>query len=398
MGFCRKINILYIITKLELGGAQKQLLSLVRGLDKERFNPYILTACNGLLIDEAEEIPGLRLIRCRFIDRPIRPIKDILALFFICRFIKKNNIDIVHTHSSKAGILGRLAAKASGTRTIIHTVHGWSFHDYQPWVVYCFYLFLEKLCACFSSAIIVVSQWDKMRALQRKVGGQDKFKLIRYGINHEEFKSSAGVSRIRKDFGLSGGDLAVGMTACFKPQKSPLDFIKLASVITKELPNVKFILLGDGILRKKICALIDKLDLKKQIILAGWRNDVASVLPCLDVFVLTSLWEGLPIAVLEAMSAGLPVVATNTGGISEVVLDGKTGFLVKPRDIEALHERLKELLMKISLRKEFSSLAAATLESNEYSLDSMLKNTTQLYLDLYVGGKNRVICGSDGIN
>ncbi|MFA6130397.1 MAG: glycosyltransferase family 4 protein [Candidatus Omnitrophota bacterium] len=390
MGFCRKINILYIITKLELGGAQKQLLSLVRGLDKERFNPYILTAFNGLLIDAAEEIPGLRLIRCRFIERPIRPIKDILAFFFICHFIKKNNIDIVHTHSSKAGILGRLAAKASGTRTIIHTVHGWSFHDYQPGIAYYFYLFLEKVCACFSSAIIIVSQWDKMRALQKKVGRQDKFKLIRYAVNQEEFKNNTGASRVRKEFGLTGEDLVVGMTACFKPQKSPLDFIKLANAINKELPNVKFILVGDGILRRKICALIDKLDLGKQIILVGWRNDITSILSCLDVFVLTSLWEGLPISVLEAMSAGLPVIATDTGGIREVVLDGKTGYLVKPGDIEALRDRLRELLIKPSLRKEFSRLAVSTLEPNEYSLDNMLKKTTQLYSDLYIHSQNRV--------
>ncbi|MBU0547519.1 MAG: glycosyltransferase family 4 protein [Candidatus Omnitrophica bacterium] len=388
MAFCRKINILYVITKLELGGAQKQLLSLIRGLDKERFNPYILTAYDGVLVDAAEEILGLRLIRCRFLDRPIRPIKDILALIFIYRFIKNNNIDIVHTHSSKAGIVGRLAAKVSGARIIIHTVHGWSFHDYQAGIAYYFYLFLEKLCAYFSNALIVVSQWDRKQALQRAVGRQDKYKLIRYAINYEEFKNKTAASQIRKEFALSEADLVVGMIACFKPQKSPLDFIKLASVIKKDLPGVKFILVGDGVLRKKVYALINKLNLKKQIILAGWRNDIGPILSCLDVFVLTSLWEGLPIVVLEAMVAGLPVVATDTGGISEVVLHGKTGYLVKPRDIQALRDRLKELLMKPYLRKEFAKLAISTLEPNEYSLDNVLKNTTQLYLDLFFMSKN----------
>ncbi len=385
MVFCRKINILYVITKLELGGAQKQLLSLVRGLDKERFNPYILTAYDGLLVDAAKDIPGLKLIRCRFLERPIRPIKDILALFFIYRFIKNNNIDIVHTHSSKAGILGRLAAKASGARTIIHTVHGWSFHDYQSGITYYFYLFLEKLCAYFSSAIVVVSQWDKRQAARQLAGRQDRCKLIRYTINYEEFRNKTVASQARKEFGLSEADLVIGMVACFKPQKSPLDFIKLAGAIKKDFPNAKFILVGDGILRKKVCALINKLNLKEQIILTGWRNDIASILSCLDVFVLTSLWEGLPIAVLEAMAAGLPVVATDTGGISEVVLHGKTGYLVKPRDVGALQDKLEELLMKPYLRKEFAKLAIATLESNEYSLDNMLKNTTQLYLDLFFG-------------
>ena len=388
MGFCRKINILYVITKLELGGAQKQLLSLICGLDKERFNAYVLTAYDGLLIDAAKEIPGLRLIRCRFLERPIRPIKDILVLFFIYRFIRNNDIDIVHTHSSKAGILGRLAAKASGARVIIHTAHGWSFHDYQPGIAYYFYLFLEKICASFSSAIIVVSQWDKTRAVQELGAKKDKYKLIRYAINYEEFKNNSEVSQVRKEFGLSEADLVVGMVACFKPQKSPLYFIKLASVIKKDFPNTKFILSGDGVLRKKICALINKLNLQEQIILTGWRNDIVSILSCLDVFVLTSLWEGLPIAALEAMAVGLPVVATDTGGINEIVLDGKTGYLVKPHDIEALQDRLKELLMKPYLRKEFGRRAIFTLEHNDYSLNSMLKRTTQLYLDLSLEEKN----------
>jgi len=383
MGFCRKINILYVITKLELGGAQKQLLSLIRGLDKERFNPYLITAYDGLLVEAAEEIPGLKLIRCRFLERPIRPVKDILALFFIIRFIKINNIDIVHTHSSKAGILGRLAAKASGVKTVIHTAHGWSFHDYQPAIAHYFYLFLEKLCAHFSSAIIVVSQWDKRRAAEELAGRLDRYRLIRYAINHEEFKSKAAGSRIREGLGLSGEDLVIGMIACFKPQKSPLDFIKLAAGIKKDFPNAKFVLIGDGALRKKICALVNKLKLKEQVILTGWRNDIASILSCLDVFVLTSLWEGLPIAVLEAMAAGLPVVATDTGGISEIVLHGKTGYLVKPHDVEALQNRLKDLLISPYLREEFGRFAISSLGDNDYSLDSMLKNTTQLYLDLH---------------
>ena len=388
MVFDRKINILYVITKLELGGAQKQLLSLLKGLDKERFNPYILSAYDGLLVNAAQDIEGLELIRCRFLERPIHPVKDILALFFIYRFIKNNQIDIVHTHSSKAGVLGRLAASAAGVKNIIHTVHGWSFHNYQGKITYYFYLLLEKLCASLSSAIIVVSQWDKRLALQQAVGRQDKYKLIRYAVNYEEFKNNTEAVGVRKEFGLSEADLVVGMVACFKPQKAPLDFIKLASVIKKDFPAAKFILVGDGVLRKKISVLIKKLNLEEQIILTGWRNDIARILSCLDIFVLTSLWEGLPIIVLEAMAAGLPVVATDTGGISEVVLHGATGYLVKPQDRRALQDRVKELLMKPGLRKEFGKFAVLALDSDKYSLATMLKNTTQLYSDLFFGREN----------
>jgi len=386
MGSCRKINILYVITKLELGGAQKQLLSLVRGLDKQKFNPYILTACDGLLVDSAESIAGLTLIRCKFLERAIRPVKDILALFFIRDFIKNHNIDIVHTHSSKAGILGRLAAKMSGVRTVIHTVHGWSFHDHQPGVIYYLYLFLEKICALFSSAIIVVSRWDQRQAAWHLIGRQDQYKLIRYAVNQDEFKNNPAAEQIRKEFGLSGECRVVGMVACFKPQKAPLDFIKLAAALSRDFPDSKFILVGDGALRGKVCALINKLNLKGRVILTGWRNDVAALLSCLDVFVLTSLWEGLPIAVLEAISAGVPVIATDTGGIREVILDGKTGYLVKPHDIKILQERLRELLMTPSLRKEFAHFASLALESGGYTLDILLKETTRVYSDLYSKG------------
>ena len=127
-----KTNLLYIITKLELGGAQKQLLSLIKGLDKQVYNIFLFTAKDGLLIKEALALDGLILNRSRFLERKINPLKDLLALIEIYGFIKKNRIQIVHTHSSKAGILGRLAAGLAKTKIIIHTVHGWSFHDYQP--------------------------------------------------------------------------------------------------------------------------------------------------------------------------------------------------------------------------------------------------------------------------
>jgi glycosyltransferase involved in cell wall biosynthesis len=385
MALEKKINILYVITKFELGGAQKQLLSLARGLDKEKFNVYILSGSAGLLVDEANNISGLKFIPCRFLVRSIQPMQDILALIFIYRFIKDNRIDIVHTHSSKAGIIGRCAAQAAKVKQIIHTAHGWSFHKYQSKIAYYFYLFLEKLCASFSSAIIVVSEYDKKIACQQAIGRQDKFKLIRYAVNTQEFKNNRQAVQARNEFGFSEADLVIGMVACFKPQKSPLDFIKLARAVKQDFPQVKFILVGEGILRKQIYALIKKFNLTEQIILTGWSKDIARILACLDIFVLTSLWEGLPIVVLEAMAAGLPVVATHTGGISEILQHGKTGYLVEPKDIQALQNRVKELLVNFALRKEFGERAALSLADHEYSLDKMLESTQGLYLDLFRG-------------
>ncbi|TAM43815.1 glycosyltransferase family 1 protein [bacterium] len=388
MGLERKINILYVITKLELGGAQKQLLSLIRGLNKEKFSLHLVTGEHGLLVSEAEKIPDLRLTRCRFLDRSIRPIKDLRAFLFIYFFIKNNNIDIVHTHSSKAGILGRWAAKAAGAKIIVHTVHGWSFHDYQHKIPHHLYLFLERVCAVFTSKIVVVSQSDKNKGLRQGVGSRDKYELVRYAVNTLEFRNSGVPSAVKEKLGLPGRGPIVGTVACLKQQKAPQDFIKLAAAIKKEFPDTKFILVGDGVLRKKVCSLIKKLKLEREIILTGWRNDIPLVLSSLDVFVLTSRWEGLPIAALEAMAAEVPLVATDTGGIREIITNGKTGYLVKAGDIQAMRKGVCELLKNPGQRNEFARLSRETIGSEEFSLNNMLKATEEIYFSLWRSGKN----------
>ncbi|MDD4893961.1 MAG: glycosyltransferase, partial [Candidatus Omnitrophica bacterium] len=261
-----------MITKLELGGAQNQVLSLIKHLDQSKFRLFLFTAQDGLLIPEAEAIKGLTLRKSRCLERPINPLRDFLALIAIYRFIKKNNIRIVHTHSSKAGILGRMAAKLAKVGVIIHTVHGWSFNDYQPGLVRWFYIWLERIIAQFTDSIIVVSSHDKQQGIANRIGADNKYSIIHYGIDYAQF--SVKGQGIREELGISASDLMVCMVSCFKPQKSPQDFIRLASLINESFPNAKFILVGDGILREKIERLIHKLNLQGQVILTGWRRDI----------------------------------------------------------------------------------------------------------------------------
>lgn len=378
----RKKRILYVITKLELGGAQKQLLSLIRCLDRGTNEVFLFTAKKGLLMPEASAIPGLCLKKSGFLERPLNPVKDLLALCEICRFIRENRIDIVHTHSSKAGIIGRLAAKLSGVNIVVHTVHGWPFNDYQPVFARLLYIWLERVCANFTARLIVVSRYDREKGLSNRIGNSAKYTLIRYGIDYREF--SADVARARRDLGIAGGDLIVGMIACFKPQKAPCDFIKLAAMITKEMPGVKFILAGDGALRKKIEGLIDKLKLTDKVMLLGWRSDIPRFLSAVDVFVLTSLWEGLPIAVLEAMASSRPVVATDTGGVREVVSENKTGFLVAREDISGMAGKLMLLLRDKNIREVIGQNARVGL-GNDFQLEAMAKATCSLYESLFTG-------------
>ena len=384
----KKANVLYVITKLELGGAQKQLLSLIRSLDHTKNKALLFTAKEGLLIDEALSIDGLAIKRSAFLERPVNPPKDLLALIELYRFIKKNNIDIVHTHSSKAGILGRLAARLAGVKVILHTVHGWSFNDYQPSLKRIFFIYLERFAAKFTDKLIVVSRYDKHKGLSNRIGSEGKYAFIRYGIDYKQFAASD--LNIREELGMKPDDLAVGTLSCFKPQKSPQDFVKLAFLINKSAPGIKFIMTGDGILRKDLKKLISKFNLQDKVILTGWRSDSSRVLSSMDVFVLTSLWEGLPISALEAMAASKPIVVTDTGGISERIAEGQNGFLVRPRDMEKMSEKLLVLLSDKNLRKRIGQNARESLGA-DFTVENMVKDNVNLYENL-LGGKEGGIC------
>jgi glycosyltransferase involved in cell wall biosynthesis len=375
----RPVNLLYVITKLELGGAQTQLLNLIRHLDQAKFRTFLFTAVDGGLVNEAAAIPGLTLKKSKCLERPINPLNDLLALIELYLFVKKNNIQIVHTHSSKAGILGRLAARSAGVRLILHTVHGWSFNDYQPRLRRTFFIWLERLTAQFTDKLVVVSDYDQQKGLDNRIGKENKYILIRYGIDYSKFNLRE--KNIRSELGIKAEDLLVGMVACFKPQKSPQDFIKLAFLVRQSMPHIKFILVGDGALRPAIERLIERLQLQQQVILTGWRSDIPRILSALDIFVLTSLWEGLPVAVLEAMASSKPVISTHTGGIGEVIIEGKSGFLVLPHDTNKLAQNLIVLLKDESLRTGIGKNARGALDYR-FALATMAESHKNLYADL----------------
>ena len=375
----RKLNVLHIITKLELGGAQKNALYILANLDRARYNKYLITSPGGLLQQEARSIPELNFQILFNFRHTINPIADLVTLFLLTRYIRNKKIDIVHTHSSKAGILGRWAARFAGAKAIIHTVHGWSFNDYQSPLWRKIIIWLERLTALITDKFIVVSYHDRQKGLDNLIGNEDKYRLIRYGIDYEEFNKKDG--SIRQELGIGASDLLVGMTSCFKPQKSPQDFIRLAYLVNKSVPKVKFILIGDGVLRKKIKRLISKFNLTERVTLTGWRKDISRILSGIDVFVLTSLWEGLPIVILEAMAASLPVIATYTGGIGEVIVEDKSGFLVPPGDMLKMSERLTVLLKDKNLRAQMGQNARDSLDFN-FALTNMIRESKNLYEDI----------------
>lgn len=372
----QKINLLYVITKLELGGAQTQLLTLLHNLDRTRYNLFLFTAREGLLSDEVSRVNGLTLHRSKYLERAISPLKDILALFEIFNYIKMHKIDIVHTHSSKAGVVGRWAAALSGAKAVFHTVHGWSFNDFQPAVMRWIFIGLERFNARFTRKIIVISESDRKKGLENRIGSKGHYILIRYGIDKSPLMIKDPT--IRAELGIGGGDLVVGTISCFKPQKALGDFLELACLIRNTLPQTRFLMVGDGALRRQLEEKISNRGLGGNVILTGWRRDISRVLSAMDIFVLTSLWEGLPISAIEAMAAGVPVVATHTGGIGEIVEEGKTGALAPCQDITSMLEKVLPLLRDETLRKRAGQQARESVR-DRFNVADMIRESDALY-------------------
>jgi glycosyltransferase involved in cell wall biosynthesis len=380
----RKINFLQIITNLELGGAQKNALYIIANLDTDRYNKHLICAPGGLLSKEASEILGLNLRFLPILRRNISPLKDLITLFFLVYYIKDKKIDIVHTHSSKAGILGRWAGRLAGVPIIIHTIHGWSFNKYLTGLIRRLYIFLERLTARITDKLIAVSESDIEKGLNNRIGNKEKYSLIRYGLNlnSPKNKNNLEITQKKKELGLNVSSHLIGMIACFKHQKNPLDFVRVASMVGKERPQTRFISVGDGLLREKIESLIEKEKLEKRVILLGWRKDVDKIMPMFDIVVLTSLWEGLPMVLLEAMACEKPIVAYDVDGIREIVKDGVNGYLVEAGDIKELSRKITLLLANKSLSQSMGKRGREILNSPSFNAAQMIAETDKIYTTL----------------
>lgn len=376
-----KIRVAEIVTKLELGGAQRHVLSIIKGLPKEEYE-FTLLASSGILIDEAKAISGINLYFVKNLRREISPINDLFACFEIWRFLKKNKVDIVHTHSSKAGILGRIAAKFAGVNNIVHTIHGWSFNDYQNILVKSFFIYLERIAAKCTSKIIAVSNYDMKKGLENKIGSESQYCLIRYGIDIFNFcKNVPNVNNIRQFINIDEQTPLVGMAACFKPQKAHNNFLKAARLVLKEIPNTHFIFAGDGKLRKRIEQKAAFLKEKVNFHFLGWAQDMVSFYKSVDVLTLASLWEGLPLTLIEAAACQKPVVATDICGNAEIVHSGVSGFLVKSNDVNAFAQKIIFLLKEKQKAVEMGLMAKKIL-SFEFEEAVMLSKIDALYRSL----------------
>jgi glycosyltransferase involved in cell wall biosynthesis len=381
-----KVRVLQIITRLIVGGAQETVMLVADMLDKSQWAVDVLsgpqTGSEGSLIEQVRE-RGIPLTIEPALVREVNPIKDLLAFFRLARFIRRSHYAIVHTNSSKAGILGRWAAYLVGVPTIVHTVHGWGHHDRQHPLVRCFYILLERITQRITDKLIVVSPRNIEKGLSEGIATRDKYVTIRSGIELDRFRHpSRSPETVRTELGIPLDAPVVGTVTRLSPQKAPLDFVEAAARVAERGPDVHFVIVGDGPLRAEVEAQLAALELSGVIHLTGLRGDVPDLMHSFDVFALSSLWEGLPRVLPQAMVAGLPIVATAVDGNAEAVTDGVNGFLTPPGDPGAMADALLRLLEDRALSTQMGEAGRAGVR--EFDARKMVSDIASLYESLLV--------------
>jgi glycosyltransferase involved in cell wall biosynthesis len=324
-----------------IGGAQDNTLLTTEGLSRNRFEVHLAAGEDQIdwearaksSCDAFFSIPALR--------RPIQPFTDLKALFHLKDLIEANHYHIVHTHSSKAGMLGRIAARLAGTPVVVHTIHGFPWHDYMSDFKKDAYILNERLVASFCDALITVSRLNQSEAVELGIAPAEKFTTIYSGINLEAFQVDIDRNAKCSSLNLDPSRPIVGTVGRLSQQKAPLHFVRAAKAVLAKRPDAQFVVVGDGPLNEEVRDVTDEED---RIRLLGFRDDVPHILSILDVFALSSRWEGLGRAVTEAMIMGLPVAVTAVNGVPEIVDHQETGLLSPPESPSKLAENILWLL------------------------------------------------------
>lgn len=384
----KRRKILHIITRLILGGAQENTLLTVEGLGKKKGYEVALATGPSLgpegSLDGEAERKGIELIRVPGMRREINPWRDFLTLVELYRLIKRGNYDIVHTHSSKAGILGRLAARLAGTKIIVHTIHGLPFHEYQSRGVNYFYILWERFAALFTDKIITVAEAMTSKALDAKLAPEGKFITIYSGMELNKFlEPEVGAVDKRKQIGIEPDVTVVGKVARLFYLKGHKYLLEAAAEVTGVCPGVKFLLVGDGILKEKLEKQAQGLGIREKVIFTGLvpREEIPPLLAIMDIVVHTSLREGLARVLPQALAGGKPVISFDIDGASEVVKEGETGHLVPAEDAKMLAEAIIDLVRDKAKARKMGE-AGRKMVDPAFRVEVMVDRIAELYEEL----------------
>jgi glycosyltransferase involved in cell wall biosynthesis len=390
-----RIKVLHLITHLGVGGGLDNTLLTVKGISRDQFEVHLAagdlesserysdwTTRSKEYSDALFHFPNLR--------RPIDFKRDLSVLRQLTKFIRNQKYEIVHTHYAKAGLLGRIAAKRAGVPIIVHTYHTFSWkvahaHHLSAWKNYIsnlkerFYIIIERYAASLCNALITVCELNKKEAITHNIAPSEKINTIYSGIDLDRFQvPSIDKEKLCQRFGLNPHYPIIGNVGRLSTQKAPLDFVQAAKIVLQHHPNAQFLMIGDGPLELMTKEAIGS---EKRIKMAGFQENITEILALVDLFALSSLWEGLGRALTEAMIMSLPVAATSVGGVPEIIIHQETGLLAPPGNPAKLADNIIWLLDNPSQALIMGENARKKVLS-DFSADRMIKRIENLYLDL----------------
>ncbi len=389
----RRISVIHIITRMDRGGSAHNTFLTALGHDRKRFRVGLVCGRSvPLTAEEAARMKvdlkllsqaGVRVFEVPTLVREVRPILDAWAMLALWRLLRRERPGLVHTHTSKAGVVGRFAAWLARVPVVIHTPHGHIFYGYYGTVTSAIIRLLERLLAKITDRIVTLTDRGAQEHVQYKIAGAEKFATIHSGIDLIHFRSvQVNPAVKRKELGLPPEGPIIGTLGRLVPIKGQEWLLKAAPRVLAEFPQACFVIIGDGPMLGELRQLTSQLGIGLRVVFLGAREDVPECLAALDLFVLPSLNEGMGRALLEAMAVGCPVVATCVGGIPDIVADGATGLLVPPRDDRALAEAILTLLRDRSRRAAYGEAARRHVDGR-FDVKTMVRSIEWLYDEVW---------------
>jgi len=401
----KKIKVLRIITRLNIGGPSIHVSLLTKGLDPERFESILVSGNVADLEGDMSYVAtdlGLKPLIVPSLKREISLSQDMLTLIRLLKILDQEKADIVHTHTAKAGTLGRIAVFVHNLIhekrvLVIHTFHGHVLHGYFSWLKSRMFMWAERLQAKATDVIIAISESQRSE-LSRiyRIAPEEKFRTVKLGFNLQSFSSVKNLKgQFRRRVGVNSKTVLVGIVGRLVAIKNHKMFLDAARIFVEENPGiqVKFVIIGDGELRQELMSYSAELGLSNHVIFCGWIRDLPEVYADLDVLVLTSINEGTPVSIIEAMASSVPVISTDAGGVLDLIgprrskydLDGfevcQRGLICRQGDANGLTKGIKFILMNSGFRQEISNVARKFVR-RDYSEDRLLTEIESIYLSL----------------
>ncbi len=376
------MKICHVITRMIVGGAQENTLLSCRGALEAGHDVTLVTGPSpgpeGELLKRVS-CPGLKIVECPWLVREIAPLSDFKAFSHLKKLFRTERYDVVHTHSSKAGIVGRFAARAAGVPLVVHTIHGLAFHRYEKFWKNLLYIACERAAAPCGKRIYAVAQAMIDQSLAAGVGSPDQYKVVYSGMELDRFLHAKPDPELRKKLGIPEDAVVLATLARLFPLKGYEQFLPVAVKLAKELPQIHCLIIGNGTMMEEIREFIRKEGVESRFSFAGLvaPGEVGNYLALASVLVHFSLREGLPRAAVQALASGKPVIAYALDGTPEVVIPGKTGYLLKPGDRAGAEAAIRELVANPALAAELGANGRKLVESRfgwKTMSDTLLKD------------------------